>query len=308
MERAWQFRVMQAMVMAIVATAAAPLVGQTARTLVPDAPNNCSDCAGWNAPQEPFKLFGNSYYVGTAGLSSVLIASDDGLILMDGALPQSAPLIDQHIRALGFDTSKITIIANSHAHYDHAGGINALQRATGATVVASASGKKALELGNSTPDDPQVGFGPKAMAFPPVRNIRVVADNEIVRVGPLAVTAHYTPGHTTGAMTWSWQSCEGARCVNVVYADSMSAVSAPGFKFTKELARIEAFRKSIATVEALPCDVLVTVHPGFVGIEKKLARRKQAPDTNPFVDANSCRAYAANLRKNLDARLAEERK
>jgi len=295
---------------ALILTAAltAPLMAQQPKTLVADPPSECSDCPGWNAPQEPFKLFGNSYYVGTAGLSSVLIVSDDGLILMDGALPQSAPLIDQHIRALGFDPAKIKIIANSHAHYDHAGGINALQRATGATVVASASGKKALELGNSTPDDPQVGFGPKAMAFPPVKNIRVVADNEVVRVGPLAVTAHYTPGHTTGAVTWSWQSCEGARCVNVVYADSLSAVSAPGFKFSKDPARVDAFRKSIATVEQLPCDVLVTVHPDFVGIPKKLARMKEAPGTNPFVDANSCRAYTADRRKMLDARLAEEKK
>jgi metallo-beta-lactamase class B len=287
---------------------AAPIVAQQPKTLVPDPSNDCSDCMAWNAPQEPFKLFGNSYYVGTAGLSSVLVTSPDGLILLDGALPQSAPLIDEHIRALEFDTSKIRIIANSHAHYDHAGGINALQRATGATVVASPQGKQALELGNSTPDDPQVGFGPKAMAFPPVRNVKIVADNEVVRVGPLAITAHYTPGHTPGAITWSWQSCEGARCVNVVYADSLSAVSAPGFKFSKEPARVDAFRNSIATVEALPCDVLVTVHPGVVGIDKKLARRKAAPDTNPFVDANSCRAYAANLRKNLDARLAEEGK
>ena len=298
------------LVMLMVALAV-PLLAQQPWTLVPDPPTTCSDCTEWNAPQEPFQLFGNSYYVGTAGLSSVLITSPNDLILLDGALPQSAALIDAHIRALGFDTAKVRIIANSHGHYDHAGGISALQRATGATVVASASGKKALETGLPTADDPQLGFGPKAMAFTPVRNIRVVADKEVVRAGPLAITANYTPGHTPGAITWSWQSCEGARCLNMVYADSLSAVSAPGFRFTGDgkTPSIEAsFRKSIATVEQLPCDVLVTVHPGFVGIGKKLARRKEAPDTNPFVDPNSCRAYAASLRKNLDARIAEERK
>jgi metallo-beta-lactamase class B len=241
----------------------------------------------------------------------VLITSSDGLILLDGGLPQSAAPIDRHIRALGFDLANVRIIANSHAHYDHAGGIAALQRASGAAVVASESGKQALEAGMATPDDPQFGFGPKVMALPPVHNVRVVADHEIVRVGPLAVTAHYTPGHTPGAITWTWQSCEGTRCVNMVYADSLSAVSAPGFRFTGDAKTpsLEAsFRKSIATIEQLPCDVLVTVHPAFVGIDKKLARRKEAPDTNPFVDANSCRAYAASLRKNLEARLAEERK
>ena len=292
----------------LILAVATPLVAQQPTKLVADPANNCEDCAAWNAPQEPFKLFGNSYYVGTAGLSSVLVTSPDGLILLDGALPQSAPLIDQHIRALGFDTLKIRIIANSHAHYDHAGGINALQRATGATVAASPQGKQALELGNSTPDDPQVGFGPKAMAFPPVRNVKVVADNEVVRVGPIAITAHYTPGHTPGAITWSWQSCEGAKCVNLVYADSLSAVSAPGFTFTSDPKRVEAFRKSIATVEALPCDVLITVHPQFVNLPKKLAARKDPSDTAPFIDAGSCKAFAASVRKGLETRIADEQK
>src|SRR5215210_4899839 len=117
-----------------------PLLAQGTRALVPDPPSTCSDCAEWNAPQEPFRLFGNSYYVGPAGLSSVLITSAEDLILLDGALPQSAAVIDAHIRALGFDTEKIRVIGNSHAHYDHAGGIAALQRATGAAVLASPSG------------------------------------------------------------------------------------------------------------------------------------------------------------------------
>jgi metallo-beta-lactamase class B len=286
----------------------APLIAEQTKTVVPDPPNDCSACAAWNAPQEPFKLFGNSYYVGTSGLSSVLVTSSDGLILFDGALPQSAPLIDQHIRALGFDTANIKVIANSHAHYDHAGGLNALQRATGATVVASLRGKQALELGNSTPDDPQVGFGPQAMAFPSVHNVKVVADSEVVRVGPLAITAHYTPGHTPGATTWSWQSCEGAKCVNIVYADSLSAVSAPGFKFTSDPARVEAFRKSIATVEALPCDVLIAPHPQSVNLLKKVAARKDPSDTAPFIDSASCKAFAASVRKGLETRIAEEQK
>src|SRR5215210_7884442 len=139
-----------------------PLLAQGTRALVPDPPSTCSDCAEWNAPQEPFRLFGNSYYVGPAALAAVL---------------------------------------------------------------ASPSGKKALETGLPTADDPQLGFGPNVMAFAPVHNLRVVADNEVVRVGSLAITPHYTPGHTPGAITWTWQSCEGATCKNMVYADSLSAVS-----------------------------------------------------------------------------------
>jgi len=285
-----------------------PLAVRAQRAVVkPDPPNNCDDCLEWNAPQAPFKLFGNSYYVGTAGLSSVLVTSDAGSILLDGALPQSATLIDEHIRALGFKTEDVKFILNSHAHYDHAGGIAALQRATGATVVASPDGAKALETGMPTPDDPQLGYG-KSMQFPRVQKIKVVADGEAVKVGPLAVTPHYTPGHTPGAITWTWQSCEGAKCVHMVYADSLSAVAAPGFKYTSDPKRVEQFRQSIATFEQLPCDVLVTVHPGFVNLPKKLAARKDANDTSPFIDSGACKAFAANVRKMLDARIAEETK
>src|SRR5688572_16525479 len=112
-----------------------------------DRAKTCAPCDGWNAPLEPFRVFGNTYYVGVAGLSAVLIASDRCLILLDGGLPQSAPLIDANIRKLGFRTEDVRLIVNSHAHYDHAGGIAALQRASGAVVAASAPGARAIQRG-----------------------------------------------------------------------------------------------------------------------------------------------------------------
>src|SRR5882672_1747308 len=121
----------------------------------PDPPITCDSCDEWNQPREPFKVFGNTYYVGVAGVSAVLIASDAGLILVDGALPQSVPLIDAGIRKLGFKTEDIKLILNGHTHYDHAGGLNALQRFTGAKVETGAAGVRALEQGKPTPDDPQ---------------------------------------------------------------------------------------------------------------------------------------------------------
>jgi metallo-beta-lactamase class B len=275
-----------------------------------DPPIHCEACDQWNAPQEPFRVFGNVYYVGMAGLSSVLIASDQGLILLDGGLPQSAPLIDASIRRLGFRTEDVRLILSSHAHFDHAGGIAALQRASHATVVASASGAWAIEHGRLPLDDPQYA-GTQAGAFPAAKAVRVVADGESLRLGPLAVTAHLTPGHTPGSTTWSWRSCEGPRCLDVVYGDSLNAISSPGFRFTGDARRpsIEAaFRRSIATVAALPCDVLLTVHPAFVDIAGKLERRRRQPDVNPFVDPGACRAYAADAVKRLDRRIAEERR
>jgi len=276
-----------------------------------DPPMKCDPCDEWNKPQEPFRVFGNTYFVGTTGLGAVLVASDKGHVLLDGGLPQSAPLIDASIRKLGFRTEDVRLIVNSHAHYDHAGGIAALQRASGAIVAASASGARAIEKGGAPADDPQYGFGEEANRFPRATNVRVVADGETVKVGDLAVSAHLTPGHTPGSTTWTWRSCEGARCLDVVYADSLNAVSAPGFRFTGDATRPSlepSFRKSIATVGGLPCDILLAVHPSFADMAGKLRRRQEQPASDPFIDRAGCRAYAEGAAKRLDVRVAEERK
>src|SRR5580765_5994738 len=137
---------------ALLVLAAPSFFDQTAaRRIQADPPIKCDSCDTWNLPREPFKVFGNTYYVGVAGLSAVLIVSNEGLILVDGALPQSVPLIDAGIRKLGFKTEDIKLILNGHTHYDHAGGLNALQRFTGATVETGAAGVRALEHGKPTP-------------------------------------------------------------------------------------------------------------------------------------------------------------
>ena len=282
---------------------------QSAPTRIqPDPPIKCDSCADWNQPREPFKVYGNTYYVGVGGLSSVLIVSDAGLILVDGALPQSVPLIDAGIRTLGFRTEDIKLILNGHTHYDHAGGLSALQRFTGARVMTGTAGVRALEQGKPTPDDPQVAFSDNG--FPPVANVHGVADGDVLRVGNVTVTAHATPGHTPGGTTWTWRSCEGARCLDVVYADSVSAVSAPGFRFTGDATHssiVDSFRRSITRIAELPCDIMIGAHP-FVGdLDGKLKRSAEQPGgPNPFIDAGACRALAAGAMKGLDDRIAEE--
>jgi metallo-beta-lactamase class B len=222
-------------------------------------------------------------------------------------VPQSAPAIDANIRSLGFRTEDVELILASHEHYDHVGGIAALQRASGATVAHSEPGARALAQGGPGADDPQYAIGRDANAYPAVDDVRVVGDRETLRVGPLAVTAHRTPGHTPGSTTWSWRSCEGDRCLDVVYADSLNPVSADGFRFTADPGRVDAFRASIARVAALPCDIVIAVHPGFTGLDAKLARRAAQPDVNAFIDPDGCRAYAAAAATQLDARIASER-
>ncbi|MDQ3213478.1 MAG: subclass B3 metallo-beta-lactamase, partial [Acidobacteriota bacterium] len=269
----------------------ASLAPQNPPDLRPDTPIDCASCAAWNQEREPYRVFGNTYYVGVAGLSSILIASDTGLILLDGGLPQSAPLIARNIHTLGFRLQDVRLIVNSHAHYDHAGGIAALQRASGAMVAASAPGARALQQGGPTAEDPQYAFGPKVNRFPPVTTIRTIADGEVIRVGALSLTAHLTPGHTPGSTTWSWRSCEASNCKQIVYADSLNPVSAPGFRFSGDAqnpARLDEFRRSIEKVAALPCDVLLAVHP-------------------QFGEGRSCAVYAADGLRRLEERLLTER-
>jgi len=274
-----------------------------------DPPHKCDSCDEWNKPREPFKIFGNTYFVGTDGLSSILIAGDNGLILLDGGLEQSAPLIDANIRKLGFRTQDVRLIVNSHGHYDHAGGIAALQRASRAGVAASPSGASALQRGENTEDDPQYGFGRDANGFPPVENVQVLRDNQVLSVGNIEITANFTPGHTPGSTAWTWKSCEGLKCLDMVYADSLTAVSAPGFKYTDSPDRVNAFRRSISRMAELPCDIVISTHPSATNLDAKIKKRAEmkGADPDPFVD-HGCKALAATAMKGLEARIAEEKK
>jgi len=263
-----------------------------------------TDRAAWNAPQAPFRIYGNTWYVGPHNLSSILVDTGRGLALFDGDLPETAPQIEAHLRLLGFRVRDLKWILNSHAHIDHAGGIAALQRASGAQVLASAAGAREMQLGGADPTDPQYGSVP---GYTPVGLVRLVRDGETLRLGNVAVTAHYTPGHTPGSTTWTWVSCENGRCLHVVYADSLTAVSSPKFRFSDHPRYLAGFRGSIAAVALLPCDILLTPHPGASGFWQRVAKRGSTSSVAPLVDRSACRRYAAAASEALNARLAQER-
>jgi metallo-beta-lactamase class B len=268
---------------------------------------HCHSCAEWNKPQAPFNVYGNTWYVGTGGLSALLVTSPQGHILLDGALPQSAAQIRKNIEQLGFRIEDVKLILNSHAHWDHAGGIAALQRASGAQVAASASSARGLETGTNVEDDPQYEARDPAHV-PKVANIKVVADGQSVTVGPLKLTAHLTPGHTPGSTTWTWRSCDHGQCRNIVYADSLSVVSSDDFHFSGDATHPDisaSFRASIAKVGKLPCDVIVSPHPGLTDTFEKLAAK--TPKHNSFVAPGGCKAYADAALRAFDERVAKER-
>ena len=274
------------------------------RTLEPDAPYVCERCDEWNEPHIPFRIHGNTWYVGTDGLSSILIETDAGLILVDAGLPQSAALIDTNIRALGFDPLDIKAILVSHAHFDHAGGVAALQRLTRANVYFSEAGKAILTTGRLGEDDPQYVADSDGGSFPAIESVTAVGDGEFVSVGSANVQAQYTPGHTTGSVTWTWESCALNTCLDVVYADRLTAVSAQGFSFA---ARGAATRmvESAGKIADLPCDILLSPHPFFFGMHDKLERRDEG---NPFVNSLACTFYAESALDWLERRLDAEKK
>jgi metallo-beta-lactamase class B len=261
--------------------------------------------ADWHAPQDPFAVYGNTYYVGTGGISAVLITSPAGHVLIDGGPTGSSAQIAGHVRKLGFKVEDIRYILSGHEHFDHAGGIADLQKMSGAVVLGSPPDVAVLRSGQPDKRDAQY---PSLQAMTPVANTRAVRDGEVVKVGPLAITAHFTPGHTMGATSWTWQSSEGGRTMHMVYADSVTAVVADGRSFSRNPLYPNAradIERSIATVESLDCDVLVSAHPEFSGLWEKKAGQAQLGNM-AFVDRDGCRKYAAKAREMLAKTLAAE--
>lgn len=259
--------------------------------------------ADWDAPQQPFPLYGGSYYVGPQGVSSVLITSNAGHILIDSGTPKSPQQIAARIRGLGFKVEDIKFILTSHEHYDHTGGLAELQRLSGATVLTSPLARPVLETGKANPGDPQFGGLPD---MAPVAKVKAVADGELVTLGPLAVKAHHTPGHTQGGMSWSWSAVENGKALNMVYADSLTAYGAGSFRYSGSPSYPNAkadVERSIARVAALPCDILVTAHPEASGLFERQAKGKAA-----LVDPAACRNYAEAGRARLAETLAAEKR
>jgi metallo-beta-lactamase class B len=268
-----------------------------------DTHSSCANCAAWNKPHQAFKIYGNTYYVGTHGLSSVLITSGTGHVLIDGALPESAPLIVANIRSLGFRIEDVKLIVNSHAHFDHAGGIAELQRLSGARVAASQWTADVMNKGAVARDDPQFGtLAPIAR----VARVESFKDSESLSAGAVTVTAHLTPGHTPGGTSWTWRSCENGRYLNLVYADSLTPVSADGFLFTrrKKYPHAEDFEHSFSFLDRTPCDILITPHPEASNLWQRLEQRDSRPDA--LVDPTACRVLAETSREQLRKRLATE--
>jgi metallo-beta-lactamase class B len=257
----------------------------------------CEGRDGWADAAPPARIFGNTYYVGTCGIAVLLVTSPQGHVLIDGATEEAVPSILANIRALGFDPRDVRLIIGSHEHIDHMGGFAALKAATGAQLRVSEAARPVVESGQSMADDPQVGLLP---AMTPVPVDGTIAEGEVVEVGPLRLTAHMTPGHTSGGTSWTWRSCEGPNCATFAYVDSLTAVSRDDYRFTDHPERVAPFRATFERVRRMPCDILVTPHPGFSSLFERMAGRE------PLIDRDACRRLVRAMSGRLDARLAGE--
>jgi metallo-beta-lactamase class B len=266
-------------------------------TAGPAFARTCKEWDEWDRPAPPVRVHGNTYYVGTCGISAILITGRDGHVLIDSGTEAGADLVAANIRRLGFKLSDVRFLLHSHEHHDHVGGMARLRELTGGTVVASSIAAPVMRSGRAGEGDPQLGMNP---AMSPVPVGRVIRDGEKLRLGGIQLTAFETKGHTHGALSWQWVSCEGGVCRTIVYADSLTPVSRDDYRFSDRPAVVEAFRASIARVGALECDILLTPHPSASNMVKRFA------GSAALFDPQGCKAYAAALTGRLDERLAKE--
>jgi metallo-beta-lactamase class B len=262
----------------------------------------------WNAPMKPFHAIGDIYYVGMGDTSAWLIFTLQGFILIDGGLPESAAAIEANIKTLGFDIKDVKILLNSHAHFDHAGGLAKLKRDSGARLIASAADKPILEKGHIT-------YGPSAAPeddYPPVKVDRVVKDGDTVFLGGVTLTAHLTPGHTPGCTSWTMPIVAGNQNHNVIFFCSITVGGQPLVN-NRAYPKIAAdYKASFAKLQAMEADVFLAPHGDQMNLAKKAQiladneKNKVLGAPNPFIDKAEFHRVVGQMEKQFNAELAKQ--
>jgi len=257
-----------------------------------------------NQPVAPFRIIGNVYYVGASDVTSYLITTPAGHVLLDGGFVETAPQIEANVAKLGFKLEDVKILLSNHAHYDHAGGLAELKRRTGARLAASAADAPLLARGGH--DDFLFG---DSLTFPPVRADRVVRDGDTVALGGTVLTAHLTPGHTPGCTTWTMEVAEAGRTYRVAFLGSASVNSGTVLLGNAKYPGIAGdYAKTFAVMRSLPCEVFLSSHGSFFDLAGKAKRLAAGETPNPFVDPAGCRAWVAENEKAYEEQLRKEKK
>lgn len=263
---------------------------------------------------EPFRIAGNFYYVGANDVTAFLITGPEGHVLIDGGYPGTARMIMASIAELGFDTRDVKILLNSEPHYDHAGGLAELQKASGAEVWASDASAAAIETGGIGPDSywpTKLFVWTRIARYPPTRVHHRFKDGDTIRLGPIELTAHITGGHTKGCTSWSFPVRDGERELQVVHACSLTVFS--GLVRLVEPERYPGIRadyeRTFRVLRSLPVDIWVTTHARRFDRYRKFVERAKAEDpVAPFIDREGYLAYIASAEESFRKVLAEQQR
>ncbi|MSU50168.1 MAG: subclass B3 metallo-beta-lactamase [Opitutus sp.] len=259
----------------------------------------------WRPAVPPRHLIANIHYVGAIGVSSFLITTPAGHILLDTGFEDTAPIIQRGVQQLGFRIADIKFILSSHAHIDHTGGHAAMKRLTGATILASAADARVLASGGK---DDFIQFPADTIAYEPVTADRIVRDGETVTVGGTTLTAHLTPGHTKGSTTWTMQVNDGGRMRHVIFFSSASIN--PGTPLVGNMlypAIADDLARTFAKLKVMPCDIFFAPHGGQFAMAEKFAGLDRGTKPNPFIDPDGWRTLIDGMERKFLAQLAAER-
>jgi metallo-beta-lactamase class B len=249
----------------------------------------------WNEPVPPFRIIGNIYYVGAAEIASYMIVTPSGEIVLDGGFPETAPQIEANIQKLGFKLTDVKILLNSHAHFDHAGGLAELKKRTGARLAAMDGDAAVLAKGDTN-------------LLPPVAPDRILHDLDTVNLGGVKMTAHLTPGHTRGCTTWTMTTEDSGEKYNVVFVCSSTVLHDYRLVNDPTYPGIAAdYEKSFRILKSLPCDVFLAPHGSFFNLEDKRKELASGAKKNPFIDPVGYQEYVARSEADYRAALDRER-
>ncbi|HEY4031718.1 MAG TPA: subclass B3 metallo-beta-lactamase [Caulobacteraceae bacterium] len=258
------------------------------------------DNPAWTQPQAPFHIVGDIYYVGSKGLAAYLIASPQGHVLIDGTVAENAPMIEANIRRLGFRLQDVKILLNSHAHHDHAGALAQLKQDTGADLWSSPGDRWALEHGRPRGDN-TAGLPP----WPPVKVDRLLHDGEVIRLGPIALSTVFTPGHTPGCTSWTMDAVDRGQTYRVIFPCSLT-VAGNVLVGNKAYPTIAAdYRKTLGRLQAFDgADVVLTAHPEVADVIGRHTAQELG-DKDPWGDSGQLGAILGDARAELDRALGK---
>lgn len=255
----------------------------------------------WNEPFPPHRIADNLYYVGSKGLSSYLVTTDDGHILINSSFDRTVPLIRASIEKLGFRFADVKILLGSHAHNDHMEGNALVRELTGAKVYVMKGDDTTIENGGK-------GQYLYDAHWKPCKVDRVLKDGDTVTLGKATLTARLTPGHTRGCTTWTMKATDRGKTYDVVIVGSPNAN--PGYQLVNNASypTIAAdFDKTFQVLRMLPCDIFLGAHGMYYGMEAKHSRMKDGAP-NPFIDPQGYRAYVSEREQAYRRMLAEQKR